>query len=53
MQPANILQGAYIRLTALNPADIPLLTPWYQDAGFMRQFAATPAGPKSEEALKQ
>jgi len=53
MHTSNILQGEHIRLTALTLEDIPRFAPWYQDAGFMRLFAAVPANPKSEPELKE
>lgn len=48
----NILQGDKVRLTALSKDDLPAMSSWYEDAGFLRLFDATPAAPKSQEQLE-
>jgi RimJ/RimL family protein N-acetyltransferase len=52
MLASNLLQGPRIRLTAVTADDLPTIARWYQDAGFLRQFEATPAAPKAAGALE-
>jgi RimJ/RimL family protein N-acetyltransferase len=49
----NILVGTNLRLTALSSVDLPIITAWYNDAGFLRLYDARPAYPKSEETLRE
>jgi len=49
----NLLAGTVLRLTALRPADLPIMAAWYNDAGFLRLYDARPAYPKSEETLRE
>jgi RimJ/RimL family protein N-acetyltransferase len=49
----NILSGSLLRLTALREVDLPIVTAWFNDAGFLRLYDARPAYPRSEETLKE
>lgn len=49
MDSTNILQGKYVRLSALSRSDLPHFSQWYEDAGFSRLLDAVPAKPKSIE----
>ncbi len=47
----NFLQGERVRLAALRPEDIPIITRWQQDGGYLRLYDAAPANPKTEREL--
>jgi RimJ/RimL family protein N-acetyltransferase len=49
MMHDNILRGPTVHLTAMSKDDLPIITGWYEDAGFGRLFDATPAAPRSPE----
>jgi RimJ/RimL family protein N-acetyltransferase len=53
MRTDNMLVGERVRLVAFTQADIPVMARWYQDAGFLRLYDATPAFPKTEEEIKE
>lgn len=53
MPLSNLLRGARVRLTALNPDDLPTIARWQQNAEFLRLFDACPAAPKNETALSR
>jgi RimJ/RimL family protein N-acetyltransferase len=53
MNTTKLLSGARVRLDALAEGDLPVLAQWYQDAEFLRLFDATPAAPRTEQALRQ
>ncbi|QPC84213.1 GNAT family N-acetyltransferase [Phototrophicus methaneseepsis] len=48
MQPGDLFRGLHIRLTALGPEDIPVITSWYHDSHFVRLYEAKPAFPRSQ-----
>jgi RimJ/RimL family protein N-acetyltransferase len=51
MIPARLLSGDTIRLTAVEPGDMPALTRWYQDTQFLRLWDADVAVPLSEKQV--
>jgi len=53
MSVAKLLVGTRVRLAALSDGDLPALAQWYQDSAFLRLFDATPAAPRTENALRQ
>lgn len=44
----DILNGEKVKLTALNPDDIAVITRWYHDSVFIRLLDATPAYPRPQ-----
>lgn len=48
MNLSKLFYGKVVRLTAVNPEDIPTITQWYQYSDLPRLFDATPAYPRSE-----
>ncbi len=48
----NPLAGKTVRLTAIEPGDIPALASWYRDAGFVRLWDATPAYPRTQKQIE-
>lgn len=46
----NILRGALVRLTAVQPDDIAEMTRDQEDAGFLRMLSTDPAYPRTAEA---
>ena len=53
MRTVNILQGRRVRLTAVQLLDLREMVKWYEDAGFLRLFDATPAYPRTEASLRE
>lgn len=51
MTPANLLRGDHVRLTAIEPRDLPALARWYEDAEFARRWDADPSAPKTEKQV--
>jgi RimJ/RimL family protein N-acetyltransferase len=51
MLQSNLLRGERVRLTAVTPADLPVLTNWWADADFLRLYDSVPAYPKTEAQL--
>lgn len=51
MEERNILQGGKVQLTAIRPEDHGIITEWYQDAQFLRQYDSSPAAPRTEKEL--
>lgn len=51
MEEKNILRGAKVQLTAIRPQDHAVITEWYQDAQFLRQYDSSPAAPRTEKQL--
>lgn len=49
----NLLRGEKVYLTALNRADMPTVTSWFQDIEFLRAFDATPAYPRGAEEMTE
>ncbi|MBN1922363.1 MAG: GNAT family N-acetyltransferase [Anaerolineae bacterium] len=47
MTSTALLHDATLRLAAVAPEDVPLITRWYEDGDFMRRFDASPAVPKT------
>lgn len=47
----NLLRGERVRLTAVTPADLPVLTKWWADANFLRLYDSEPAYPKTEAQM--
>jgi RimJ/RimL family protein N-acetyltransferase len=47
----NLWEGARVRLAGLTRADLPLMSRWHDDAGFLRLFDAEPTRPRSEDEL--
>jgi len=45
--------GPRVRLGVLYRGDIPKITSWYQDAGFLRLYDSVQAWPKSEEQVSR
>ena len=50
-QPARLLGGERVRLTALQQGDIPTIARWYGDTAFLRLFDAVAARPLSEAEI--
>jgi RimJ/RimL family protein N-acetyltransferase len=53
MEPSDLFRGDLVRLTALEPEDVPTLIRWHQNAAFLRLFDSRPAYPKTEAELKE
>ncbi len=51
MLKPGLLCGERVRLTAVTPADLPVLTKWWADADFLRLYDSVPAYPKTEAQL--
>jgi RimJ/RimL family protein N-acetyltransferase len=51
MIPGNLFLGTRVRLTAVEPGDIPAITRWYRDGHFMRLYDADAAMPKTEREV--
>jgi RimJ/RimL family protein N-acetyltransferase len=51
MITSNLLRGEKVRLTAVNPSDLPEITRWWADADFLRLFNTAPAVPRNEDQL--
>lgn len=51
MRKKNMWRGKQVRLTAVTPNDLPVLTRWWQDAEFQRLYDGVPAYPKTEAQL--
>lgn len=51
MLQSNLLRGEQVRLTAVTPTDLPVLTKWWSDADFLRLYDSVPAYPKTEAQL--
>lgn len=49
----NLLVGQNLRLNALEAADLPELSPWFGDVGFLRFYDMIPALPHSKNALSE
>jgi RimJ/RimL family protein N-acetyltransferase len=52
-QPASLLHGERLRLTALAQEDLATIARWQHNNSFLRLFDALPAYPKSEASLAQ
>jgi RimJ/RimL family protein N-acetyltransferase len=50
-QPARLLRGKRVRLTALDEGDIPTIARWYCDTVFLRLSDAVAAYPRSEAEI--
>lgn len=48
----RLFRGEHIRLTALNPDDVPTVTGWYEDSDFLRLLDAAPAYPRVRSAME-
>jgi RimJ/RimL family protein N-acetyltransferase len=53
MKAGNLLTGELIRLTAIEPGDLPGMARWYRDADFMRRLDADIAAPKTEKQVAE
>jgi RimJ/RimL family protein N-acetyltransferase len=51
MLKPDLLRGERVRLTAVTPTDLPVLTKWWADADFLRLYDSVPAYPKTEAQL--
>lgn len=51
--PGDLLAGERVRLTAVEPGDLPLIARWYRDGRFNRLFDAEAAMPKTERAVAE
>lgn len=51
MLQKNLWRGEKVRLTAVTKDDLPVMSRWWSDAGFLRHYDAVPAFPKSEQQL--
>jgi RimJ/RimL family protein N-acetyltransferase len=49
----KLFEGQHLRLTALNKDDLTLVTQWYKDSEFFRNYDATPAFPHESEKWEQ
>lgn len=50
---SRLFRGEKIRLTGLNPEDVPTITAWYQDSDFMRLLDMTAAYPRARSAMQR
>ena len=50
-QPARLLRGERVRLTALEQGDVPIIARWYRDTALLRMFDAVAARPRSEAEI--
>src|SRR5262245_32163000 len=53
MALGRLFIGEVVRLTSVNPEDVPAMTRWYHDSEFMRLFDATTARPRQEEQIQR
>jgi RimJ/RimL family protein N-acetyltransferase len=53
MITSNLLRGEIVRLTAVNPQDLPAITRWWADADFLRLYNTAPAVPRNEDQLSR
>jgi RimJ/RimL family protein N-acetyltransferase len=51
--PSNLLRGDRVRLAVLAEPDFAAIATWYEDAGFLQLFDATPAAPRTPAALRE
>jgi hypothetical protein len=51
MLQSNLLRGGRVQLTAVTPADLPTLTQWWANTGFLRPYDSVPAYPRTESQL--
>lgn len=49
----NLWRGERVRLTAVTPADLPVMTKWWADADFLRLYDSVPAYPQTEAQLQK
>lgn len=53
MITSNLLRGELVRLTAVAPGDLPVITRWWSDSGFLRLYNTSPAAPRNEDQLSR
>lgn len=53
MRASNFLRGEKVRLTAVDPADLPTIARWWQDPAFLRLYSAESAVPRNEDQLSR
>jgi RimJ/RimL family protein N-acetyltransferase len=53
MKPGNLFAGEHVRLTAIEPGDLPAMTRWYRDSDYMRRLDADIAAPKTEKQVAE
>jgi RimJ/RimL family protein N-acetyltransferase len=53
MKPGNLFAGEHVRLTAIEPGDLPAMARWYRDSDFMRRLDADIAAPKTEKQVAE
>ena len=53
MRAANLFAGERVRLTAIEPGDLPAVARWYRDSDFMRRLDADIAAPKTEKQVAE
>ncbi len=51
--PTRLLNGRWIRLTALTEDDVPSIAHWDEDSRFLRLYDTRPACPRSEKEVAQ
>lgn len=51
MLQSNFLRGDRVRLTAVTPADLPIMSKWWANADFLRLYDSVPAYPQTEAQL--
>jgi RimJ/RimL family protein N-acetyltransferase len=53
MRAGNLFVGEHVRLTAIEPGDLPAVARWYRDSDFMRRLDADIAAPKTEKQVAE
>src|SRR5690606_5262228 len=53
MIASNLLRGELVRLTAVMPGDLSVITRWWSDSGFLRLYNTSPAAPRNEDQLSR
>jgi RimJ/RimL family protein N-acetyltransferase len=53
MRAENLFAGEHVRLTAIEPGDLPAVARWYRDSDYMRRLDADIAAPKTEKQVAE
>jgi RimJ/RimL family protein N-acetyltransferase len=53
VRAGNLFVGEHVRLTAIEPGDLPAMARWYRDSDFMRRLDADVAAPKTEKQVAE